>query len=315
MEGIHFTNLSDGDVISAGETGPITGLSYAGTTLTFTEGGVTYHLSVTTVGAANFTVGTLNGDQVVVDGTVVCFAAGTLIRTPGGDVPVETLKVGDLVLTASGGTRPVKWMGHTEFDFRRTPGDRPSDPGRRRRVRPGPAFPGPLPSPGHRVCVDLLGEVFIPVGLSSTAARSPRSKPTDHFLACRARQPRHPPRQQPAGGKLSAMANRGAFEELRGLLPAKVEGREGRTPISAGRWSPKARSSILSASACSRGRRDRLEPVTRRRPASGSTAESFVRASKAAWRRSFSARREGRAAGVEHVLAEGAQLVRSAHWA
>jgi hypothetical protein len=33
---------------------------------------------------------------------VVCFAAGTLIRTPGGDAPVESLQVGDLVVTASG---------------------------------------------------------------------------------------------------------------------------------------------------------------------------------------------------------------------
>ena len=51
----------------------------------------------------------------------ICFAAGTLIRTPAGDVPVETLKAGDVVLTASGAMRPVKWMGHTDVDFRRTP--------------------------------------------------------------------------------------------------------------------------------------------------------------------------------------------------
>ena len=73
--------------------------------------------------------------------TPVCFAAGTLIRTPAGDVAVEKLKAGDIVLTASGDMRPVKWMGHTEVDFRRTPNGSPGLPIRDRgqRLRAGPA--------------------------------------------------------------------------------------------------------------------------------------------------------------------------------
>ncbi|MDR6955896.1 hypothetical protein J2X65_005283 [Ancylobacter sp. 3268] len=42
---------------------------------------------------------------------VVCFLEGTLIATPGGERPVERLAIGDLVLTASGQTRPVRWIG------------------------------------------------------------------------------------------------------------------------------------------------------------------------------------------------------------
>jgi collagen type I/II/III/V/XI/XXIV/XXVII alpha len=42
---------------------------------------------------------------------VVCFAAGTCIATPGGDVPVEQLAVGDSVLTLSGKARPITWIG------------------------------------------------------------------------------------------------------------------------------------------------------------------------------------------------------------
>lgn len=40
-----------------------------------------------------------------------CFLAETLIRTPDGEVAVEALKPGDLVLTADGRVVPVRWIG------------------------------------------------------------------------------------------------------------------------------------------------------------------------------------------------------------
>jgi hypothetical protein len=43
--------------------------------------------------------------------TSVCFCAGTLIRTPNGDVSVERLTAGDTVITASGVARPITWIG------------------------------------------------------------------------------------------------------------------------------------------------------------------------------------------------------------
>ena len=43
--------------------------------------------------------------------SIPCFVAGTLIRTPGGDVPVETLRPGDLVLTHDDGPQPLRWIG------------------------------------------------------------------------------------------------------------------------------------------------------------------------------------------------------------
>jgi hypothetical protein len=42
---------------------------------------------------------------------VICFMAGTMIRTPDGEVAVETLKRGDLVLTTDGVAKPVRWLG------------------------------------------------------------------------------------------------------------------------------------------------------------------------------------------------------------
>lgn len=43
--------------------------------------------------------------------TVPCFAAGTRIRTPQGERPVQSLRPGDLVLTRDNGPRAVRWVG------------------------------------------------------------------------------------------------------------------------------------------------------------------------------------------------------------
>ena len=44
---------------------------------------------------------------------VACFTAGTMIATPDGEVAVEALKSGDLVLTESGAAVPVRWVGRS----------------------------------------------------------------------------------------------------------------------------------------------------------------------------------------------------------
>jgi hypothetical protein len=45
-----------------------------------------------------------------------CFLKGTRIRTPRGEVAVETLAVGDLVETVSGDSKPITWIGHRRFE-------------------------------------------------------------------------------------------------------------------------------------------------------------------------------------------------------
>ena len=52
--------------------------------------------------------------------TVVCFGVGTGIRTPDGDVAIETLQPGDQVvtLTANGtAVQAVKWVGHRRINL------------------------------------------------------------------------------------------------------------------------------------------------------------------------------------------------------
>lgn len=43
--------------------------------------------------------------------SVPCFVAGTLIRTPAGEVAIESLRPGDLVMTLDDGAQPLRWIG------------------------------------------------------------------------------------------------------------------------------------------------------------------------------------------------------------
>ncbi|WP_417271193.1 Hint domain-containing protein [Celeribacter sp.] len=63
-----------------------------------------------------FGFGGVNSALILDDIMLACFAAGTLIETPTGLVPVETLGEGDLVMTLDDGPRPLRWVGQRQIE-------------------------------------------------------------------------------------------------------------------------------------------------------------------------------------------------------
>lgn len=61
-------------------------------------------------------------------GDILCFTRGALIQTPRGSQPIETLKIGDQICIASGGTKRIKWISATNLGpaaLRRHPENHP----------------------------------------------------------------------------------------------------------------------------------------------------------------------------------------------
>ncbi|WP_181318243.1 Hint domain-containing protein [Pseudogemmobacter blasticus] len=108
------------------------------------QGGPTVHVTVTGTGV-------MDTEHT----GVTCFARGTLIITDQGEVAVEDLRQGALVLTRDNGFQPLRWIGCTRIaaaEFARKPHLRPI------RIRAGALGSG-MPtadlfvSPQHRVLV------------------------------------------------------------------------------------------------------------------------------------------------------------------
>jgi hypothetical protein len=83
----------------------------------------------------------------------ICYLKGTRILTPTGEVKVEDLAIGDLVVTRFGGLQPIKWIGRQRHE--RVGADKARAPVR---IRPNALAPGQPArdlhvSPGHALLV------------------------------------------------------------------------------------------------------------------------------------------------------------------
>jgi len=69
-------------------------------------------------GSGSMTVQGADASSYTYDNTgVVCFALNTMILTPRGEVPIESLSPGDMVTTLDNGPQPIAWIGQRHCNF------------------------------------------------------------------------------------------------------------------------------------------------------------------------------------------------------
>jgi Hint domain len=129
--GANFAGTIGG--FATGDTISLTGVTDASSTATIVNGNTLQVTSVSLgdidltlqpnplLSTATFNVTETGGNAVITATDLPCFVAGTRIDTPEGPVAVEALRAGDLVLTAAGGRRPVRWIGRRHLNLRRHP--------------------------------------------------------------------------------------------------------------------------------------------------------------------------------------------------
>ncbi len=114
-QSIIFITEINGQTVESGDTVVLA----TGESITLNEDGT---LSITADGdlgtltfeySASFGLGNAKPPKagIITLNTVPCFVAGTMIRTGRGDIPVERLRIGDMVLTRDDELQPIRWIG------------------------------------------------------------------------------------------------------------------------------------------------------------------------------------------------------------
>ena len=159
-----LTDLADSDLLvlpAASKTNPHVLLN--GTTLDIISGTnklaarlILSRSDSLTYSAENFTF-TTDGTALALTTSGIplaaCYAQGTRITTPHGQVPIEHLRVGDHVTTASGRSRKIIWTGVRTINLRNHPSPHDANPIRIHAHAFGPNLPARdlLLSPDHAI--------------------------------------------------------------------------------------------------------------------------------------------------------------------
>ncbi len=113
-----FTNVNVGDVITGGEdadgldidTLDLRGLAADGSTFIIEEDPTDSEAGTVRIFDSGGTeTGTLTYSEIEV--ILPCFTPGTMIATPRGERLVETLEVGDKIITRDNGIQEIRWLG------------------------------------------------------------------------------------------------------------------------------------------------------------------------------------------------------------
>ena len=193
-------------------------------------------------------------DTVITTGAAPCFCRGTRIATARGNVPVERLRIGDLVRTAHNGFRPISWIGTRSYDGRFIAGNHLALPVRIRRHALGFNIPSRdlFISPDHAICEGgvLIHAWRLVNGVSITQAQSvglveyfhieldshdivfAHNTPVESFLDAGCRERFHTGIGTPGAG---VEACRPRVEEGYYLaqIKARIDGRAGIPPVTA----------------------------------------------------------------------------------
>jgi len=120
-----FNGLHKNGAVALDDNGTVTSFQSFAASVTATEGpanGMTSnqlgdtaggHSWETNDGGASYFLQTTPNS-----GTVPCFVEGTLILTPAGYRPIETLNAGDTIITSNNGSQTLRWIGNREIDIK-----------------------------------------------------------------------------------------------------------------------------------------------------------------------------------------------------